>query len=398
MSILTIKENKGHTDKSVTKENNMTAIESWNYIVDHFNKYKNANEDIVQHAWESFFSDSELFKYSKIKGEVDSQRTLQVGSTKSVVPDIILKKEEQDIFIVELKKYSLHFSHEKESQLFSYLKLLHIPIGILICDEIHIYEYDFASNKHNKITIPFEKDTDDGISFVELFRKDTFSTEKIIEFINNKRQFNSKVKKIQEQITSEFIYESVKKSLSSEFTNDEIIAAIKEYTFLYTTPKEEIIETTTNTIPKKEETQYTPAELANINFWTKFNEYAFKNNEFCKEFEKKKPTNRHWYIFSIKSTNCSISTTHLKDRIGIEIYIPNNMNQYEKFLTNKAEIERTVGCQLEWMDLPKKKASRIILHNTEFDMKDETLLTKEFDWIIEYVFKFKKAFTPFLLK
>lgn len=117
----------------------MTSKEIWNYLVDHYNGNFWTNEEIIQRDWESFFADAELFRYSKIKGEVDSHRTLQIGSYERVIPDIILKKGGNDLFVVELKKYSLHFSKEREAQLFSYLKLLHISIGVLVCDKIYIY-------------------------------------------------------------------------------------------------------------------------------------------------------------------------------------------------------------------------------------------------------------------
>ena len=71
----------------------MTSKEIWNYLVDHYNKNVWANEDSIQRDWESLFADVELFKYSKIGGEVDSHRTLQIGSYERVIPDIIPCKE-----------------------------------------------------------------------------------------------------------------------------------------------------------------------------------------------------------------------------------------------------------------------------------------------------------------
>ena len=174
----------------------MTSKEIWNYLVDHYNGNFWANEEIIQRDWESFFADADLFRYSKIKGEVDSHRTLQIGSYERVIPDIILKKGGNDLFVVELKKYSLHFSKEREAQLFSYLKLLHISIGVLVCDKIYIYAYDFeTSEQENKLEIPFEKDNTDGVAFVDLFCKDEFSKDKIFEYIFTKKSFSTNVKK-----------------------------------------------------------------------------------------------------------------------------------------------------------------------------------------------------------
>lgn len=141
----------------------------------------------------------------------------------------------------------------------------------------------------------------------------------------------------------------------------------------------------------------TNAENYNLKFWTMFNEYAFKNPVFDKEFKMCKATMRHWYNFDIGNSDCHIAATHLRDRLCIEMYIQNNKALFDHFFLHKSEIEAIIGRPLEWKRLPEKKASRILATTSQFDMKDESLYEKEFDWIIEYTFKFKKAFTPFCI-
>ena len=383
----------------------MTSKETWNYLVDHYNRNIWANEDVIQRDWESFFADAELFKYSRIKGEVDSHRTLQIGSYKRVIPDIILRKNNDDLFVVELKKYSLNFSEEREAQLFSYLKLLHISIGVLVCDKIYIYAYDFEkSEQENKLEIPFEKDNIDGIAFVDLFSKNMFSKDKIIEYISAKKSFSANVKHIRDQIDPNLIYSALKKHFEEKYPTEEVETALKGDSFSYESAKHSIVESDVRSAQPQTQQNinvfqntsgYTEAESINLKFWTKFNEYVSKNAEFTKEFNIKKVTNRHYYKFSIGYSKCYVSASHLKDKISVEIYIPNCKSLYDSFLLHKDKIEAIVGSVLEWKKLPEKKASRILISTSQFDLANESLNEKEFDWIIEYVLKFKKAFKPF---
>ena len=55
--------------------------------------------------WKNYFS--EIFGLKKILNEIASQRKLHIGSSDREIPDIILKKDSKDLFIVELKQYYL---------------------------------------------------------------------------------------------------------------------------------------------------------------------------------------------------------------------------------------------------------------------------------------------------
>ena len=65
--------------------------------------------------WKNYFS--EIFGLKKILNEIASQRKLHIGSTDREIPDIILKKDGKDLFIVELKQYSLLKKDDFEKQL-----------------------------------------------------------------------------------------------------------------------------------------------------------------------------------------------------------------------------------------------------------------------------------------
>ena len=150
----------------------MPALEKWNKIVDLYKKHFNANEKTVQSIWESVFA--EVFGYSKLSNEIDRHRNVRIGSTERVITDIIIKDGETDLFIVELKQHNFSKSRDMEQQLFSYLKQLKVDTGILICDKIYIYDYDYNKDDDAQINIAidFIENNSNGISFVELFKKD----------------------------------------------------------------------------------------------------------------------------------------------------------------------------------------------------------------------------------
>ena len=79
----------------------------------------------------------------------------------------------------------------------------------------------------------------------------------------------------------------------------------------------------------------------------------------------------------------------------MEWYISDDKELYHKFYSNKAAIEQEMGVQLEWNELPEKKASRIRVYKTvDFDNKDTW--SEQFDWMMDMALKMKKAFKKYL--
>ncbi len=199
--------------------------EYWNFIVSEYKTKQYAQESTIQAFWENYFS--EMFNYKKFLKEIDSQRTITIGSGQRVIPDIILRRNNQDVVDVELKRYGLPFSSDMEDQLFSYMNQLHISVGVLVCQKIYVYVYDYVGNKKKKLGIPFEKNNPDGIKFVELFQKDNFSKDAIEEFIDSKHTFGEKVEEIKSKISEELIFKLLREYFGKEYTSKVIEAAIE---------------------------------------------------------------------------------------------------------------------------------------------------------------------------
>ena len=111
----------------------MDSVKIWNRIVKHYKDYYSAKEEVLQKDWEQIFS---AFGYNSFFGEIDSHRSIHIGSHQRTIPDIIIRGDDGALFDVELKQYNLPFAIEFENQLKSYLDLLHISVGVLVCQKI----------------------------------------------------------------------------------------------------------------------------------------------------------------------------------------------------------------------------------------------------------------------
>lgn len=147
----------------------------------------------------------------------------------------------------------------------------------------------------------------------------------------------------------------------------------------------------------KRNTSNSPTLQARYDYWVAFNEYAFKKVAFAKAFNKRKANTDHWMTLSVGSSACFISLSQIRkyNHIIVEWYISNDKELYHKFYDNKDAIECEMGVQLEWNELPEKKASCILVYKTvDFDNKDTW--SEQFDWMMDMAIKMKKVFKKYL--
>lgn len=147
----------------------------------------------------------------------------------------------------------------------------------------------------------------------------------------------------------------------------------------------------------KRNTSNSPILQARYEYWVAFNDYAFKNANFAKNFNKRKASTDHWMTLSIGSSACAISLAQVRkyNHLLAELYISNDKDLYKKLYTYKDIIETEIGISLEWNELPEKKASRIIAFKT-VNFEDKNTWTEQFDWLMDMSIKIKKAFKKYL--
>lgn len=132
-------------------------------------------------------------------------------------------------------------------------------------------------------------------------------------------------------------------------------------------------------------------------YWVAFNEYAFKNQIFAKEFNQRKPSFQHWVNFYVGSSDyhISVSQIHSRNELILEFYIREDKSMFNMLYQHKDEIEQSTGFALDWRELPEKKASRIMISkNVALENQDEW--QEQFEWIVDCLIKMKKAIKKYL--
>ncbi len=208
-----------------------TYIEGWNFLVAQHSEFYNQPECKIQNLWESYFS--EIFGFKKIFNEIDSQRKLHIGSTDREIPDIILKKDGKDLFIVELKQYSLKKNDDFEKQLLNYMSHtdLRLSIGVLVCEKLYLYFYNHSDNKNDCLEIPFEKDNKLGIKFMELFNKSNFDVENVKNFIQSEAKNKNDISKIKKEISTELLKQLLIEHFTKTYNKTAVESALKDFSF-----------------------------------------------------------------------------------------------------------------------------------------------------------------------
>ena len=210
----------------------MNANEKWNKIVSSMQKRRFDKEDKIQELWKDIFADANFFGYSSFSGEIDSQRQMQIGSRERTIPDIIIRDSvnSKDMFVVELKQHNLPFQAKYKEQLSSYMRLLRVCVGVLICENLYIY-YLNSDDTELVIEIPFAYDQIAGIQFIELFKKGNFDKQKVYDFIVNYHLFDEHVKEIEQDVLLLDIKKLVENHYQLNYTQEEINKALSKFSF-----------------------------------------------------------------------------------------------------------------------------------------------------------------------
>jgi len=141
-------------------------------------------------------------------------------------------------------------------------------------------------------------------------------------------------------------------------------------------------------------TELTDTKIKQLEFWTQFKDFA-KQRQTRLHIQKNKP--QHWINISIGSSEAHVALTiHSREnQFGIELYIPDSKELYQKLFVRKSEIEAELGEEPIWMDLPNKKASRIrVLSSGSFE--DMAKWEDTFEWLITEAEKFQSVFPKYI--
>lgn len=136
----------------------------------------------------------------------------------------------------------------------------------------------------------------------------------------------------------------------------------------------------------------TETKLLQQKFWDNFKQFS---QEKKINLRLRKTIPQHWYDLSFGRSDCHIRLTinsHKKE-LACEIYIPTSKETFEQFHNQKNEIDTKIS-DLEWMELPTKKASRI-KKKTKGYFKNENKWTEYFEWLGKTAIKFQETFNQY---
>lgn len=128
--------------------------------------------------------------------------------------------------------------------------------------------------------------------------------------------------------------------------------------------------------------ELTDTKLEKLKFWEELKDYSDNNPSKLRITRKPRP--QHWYSMSIGIRHIGLNFIHntRTSSIAVDIYI-NQQDIYDKIQSRKDFFESLCGeLELEWLELPEKKASRI-LTSRSCDLNNEGLWEEYFKWFIK---------------
>ncbi len=108
-----------------------------------------------------------------------------------------------------------------------------------------------------------------------------------------------------------------------------------------------------------------------------------------KPFNIRKATTDHWYNVALGTSEAHISVTlvNKSNSIGIEVYIRDNKELFDRLHAESEAIENELGFAMDWQRLDDKKASRIIYYigGLDFDNHENygALINEVIDRVID---------------
>jgi len=246
----------------------------------------------------------EKLGWSYFKGEISVQENIQIGSSGRITPDIIIKSNETNLFVIDVKKPSEDLknpSHQK--QLLSYMRMLRLNFGMLIGNEIRIFvDGSLVGSNQSELLeiISFKIDSPNGLNFINLFQKETFNYENIEKYIQQKIdniKENKIVEKLKNEITkteySEYLKNELKNKLLREHNESVVEKVLEDFKIkVYDSTQTEIQQTIYVQNPQNNSDNYsgTSKELELAKIYKKvpvwFNKPSQKNSQILINYMK----------------------------------------------------------------------------------------------------------------
>ena len=195
----------------------------------------------------------EKLGWSQFKNEIVVRESIHLGASNRISPDLVLKSAEKgNLFIVEVKKPSLEISNSNfENQLSSYMGILRVEIGLLVGEKIQLYIDGKLFSKEGLILIEeieFKRNSEKGLKFVELFKKENFELQNIIDYSTEKINQLKEIEiaeTLKQNLLSKQYVDTIKNSIKSNLLqnyNEHVIDKVLNDLEITVTDKNKIVE------------------------------------------------------------------------------------------------------------------------------------------------------------
>jgi hypothetical protein len=164
-------------------------MDLWNEVCRNIDELRKQNvpESYIQSFFENVFVE---LGWSKLRNELVPQQEIPIGAANRLIPDIIIKSGNQNLFVVELKRPSIESTDRHSSQLRSYMLQLKLAFGIYIGENIQVFFDNPTDNIQPQkiVVIPFSPDNTDGDELFHLLTKQNYSEETMIAYCGRKTE------------------------------------------------------------------------------------------------------------------------------------------------------------------------------------------------------------------
>lgn len=168
-------------------------------------KQRNVEEDEYHSLIEQQL---QLLGWSLYNKEICHKPSLHIGNSSSIIPDILVKRGDDEEFVIEVKRPSHKQVKKDIEQLESYMRQLKLSVGIYIGEHIEVF-YDMAESKDavSVLKIPLEINAENGVLFIDQFLKDFFDKKRLLLFCKEQVEILEHEKR-KNKIVSDFVEHS----------------------------------------------------------------------------------------------------------------------------------------------------------------------------------------------
>ena len=174
-------------EKETNKANN-DMQETWKRFV--YPLIEDKKQDVEEEAYHRHIENQlMLLGWEPWKREIIHKQSLRIGNRNRMEPDILVARDDEYQFVIEVKRPGNTQAKEEITQLESYMRQLRLDVGIYIGEHIELF-YDKPNTSHVVSVFKLAIDLEDkrGARFVELFSKEGFSKESIVDFCEERIQ------------------------------------------------------------------------------------------------------------------------------------------------------------------------------------------------------------------